>query len=774
MASSTSTKHQRYLEVWKEWSRTNPAAIENDSPEWWDAVRAALGEEERLAKAESFISKHPGKGGSDKHSTGTGQEVHGKGGGGDDAAARLKEMEREIDELKLATIPNLNKSISDLVGEEAKLYRVIDEMKLTLNNGRLRPDFTSEDITLYEDHIAELEETLEGFKASTDNLKRKLSNSYTRLKALQDEVRPLRIKVAGLEGVVFPSQQIGHPTPLPDIVNVPETMLPWTEPPANYAILKEVDEALFPGTDLLSPDWRQRTSEGMRAVANTMDTHFGDEITQEINAFKDDYKEFITTFVDEQWTEYTGVESIDGYDADGNETWRKHMGPRWIEGQGVMEIQRGNQDPYAPISEVFDHKEKLVEGGFRGADSEAFDPDDPFELREFVNDHRFIDAIQGEGIDLRMKGRAYTDAPIQMERMDAARSRTFMTISDSLREAEWEQGYILEMSKETSSIAETIGLWELGTEKIVFDLRERWANSSTDPFSVAVQYAIEDHFPTSPDMAHFPDAAAEEGDAIYKHFPKTLEAYVKSVYSVTQDTFAKEGITHVPLIRGMGAIEGDDFEWGDRDHSIGDWERGFDLFDEIDETPSFDESGDYAKKEFDNFSIYKFKPTGSLSIYDSKEDHRLTLDPHEDGYKISWVKGFVRYDDGAVLTDTESLIDYLRSDHPDLLFANSDWVPASVDMQPLSSFSTNTDTSRSFAPVYDSDGRGMTHSVVLRATVPVNWIWGHSSDGFGSLREHEVLVIGDRDLPFEAIAVPIGDSIPSEILYKALGSDHED
>ena len=102
-----------------------------------------------------------------------------------------------------------------------------------------------------------------------------------------------------------------------------------------------------------------------------------------------------------------------------------------------------------------------------------------------------------------------------------------------------------------------------------------------------------------------------------------------------------------------------------------------------------------------------------------------------------------------------------------------DWRPATVDMQPLSSFSTNTQTASSFAPDHDNSewgARPLTHSTLLRTIVPVEWIWGHSADGFGSLREHELLVIGSSHLRFEAITWPIGLQRPSlDTLSKALG-----
>lgn len=708
-------KTEIYQRVWKEWASTNPAAIENDDPEWWAAVRAAVDGVE--------IAKHPGPGGSVKHATGSDQSAHGKGGG-DSEAVVDQSLEEKLAELK-----------AELTANNAAYFKAVNS---AVGSGGFPLDLSKVP------GLAELESRQKEIRGEMERLRgQERSSHYS-------------------EDVKLPTEWIMTAYEADDPLTViPETLPGWSEPAPNHDILNTIDSKMFSGTDGHNPNWNRRTSDGLRSVAKTMDENFGAEIQESFDRFHDEYHPQVETFADQQWEKYTGIASEGGYDAEGNETWRKYMKPRWIEGQGTIGIH----------NDEFIHDSR----DFRGQD-DSLDPGNAWHIRDFVTNTRFVQALEAEGIDvlnIKPNSRPVDRGDLTWER-EIARADIRSQVIEDLRWFEDDLGYAITSSKDNTNMVDIAqewasplwaASWDSPSHKITQDLRSRWANSSTDPLSIGVHHAVNDLFPTSPDTTHFSAAANAEGLKLYRTFPEVFKGYASSVYAHTQAGFKKMGVTHVPLVRGMGAILGDDFTLDESD-SLGDWEQGFDLFDFPLNGPT-----DFGSttQQYQGFSVTKTHKEGNVFVFNKAGEHELTLNPHPDGYKIAWVRSFdYGSSGGEVLTSSEDLISYLRSDHPTLLYANSDWTEAKVDMQPISSFSTKTDTSRAFAPVYDTHDRGMTHSILLRATVPVEWIWGHASDGFGSLKEHEVLVLGDQGLPFDVISVPVGEPLPGELIYKIL------
>ena len=79
------------------------------------------------------------------------------------------------------------------------------------------------------------------------------------------------------------------------------------------------------------------------------------------------------------------------------------------------------------------------------------------------------------------------------------------------------------------------------------------------------------------------------------------------------------------------------------------------------------------------------------------------------------------------------------------------WTKATIDLQPLSSFSTSPEISSGFT----RNGQGGKTGTFIRTVVPIERVWGTSLDGFGSLGEREVIVLGDTD--FQTDIVFFGD-----------------
>ncbi len=178
--------------------------------------------------------------------------------------------------------------------------------------------------------------------------------------------------------------------------------------------------------------------------------------------------------------------------------------------------------------------------------------------------------------------------------------------------------------------------------------------------------------------------------------PTLFEAYADSVYTNTQVRFENAGVTHVPLARGMGL--------NPEDLGI--------------ENPHFVKEG-YSLDD---------------KVFEVWEDSGAA------GY---WGSGDTFIEQYPTLEEAKSAITEMGGDE---IPTPGQWHDISLDLQPLSSFSMSVETALSFSRKEETSLNTMT-----RVLVPRERIWATSLDGFGSMRETEVIVLGGHELPAQLI-----------------------
>ena len=846
-----------YVDLVKKWMREDPAGLESLSPDFLDAARQEAEKARRQRRAARMVQKHMGgPDGTDDHPSGTPQSVHGRGGPSPSAqlAASRKELDDTLQEYQRVQgeIVQIQLDPRFFAAErilllEMDMRDVIDNMEQAeYGDPALQErvmDGWQKQVTAIQEELEELRE-----KAGDFDMSGLIARREERIR-LQDEIYRLEAEIEDLERQVLaeemerrlgkvPKDRIGVPKRFEttsneasaderlaiDPTEQPELPLDFGEPPTNEE-LELVDRALFPDTIGYSPEWERRTFAGKNVVAALMAQNYETEIKAEFEEVLARSDAVQRAFLDDVWEKVMGGDSEDGYTPDGEETWRQFFGREQIEGQTILsETADGlssatpSGEPHIPsfpeMRDNYSNRRYMATGGM---------------LRQFqqlgISEGQVAAAFGRDvrHVDIRSVLR------LQYEELQSTKSVGVM-----VDEGNGFNTFYDPISHVNQYLFDQPSGPKLDLPSFVQETRSAWAGSSSSTSSIAVQLAAAEELGLDPDMDHMLTHRRQKAEALYGAFPTLYKGYVRSVYELTQEGFRENGVTHLPIVRGMGLREGDDFEMGEatieqlRAQSPFDvgvlnslienagapgafvtgggdrhtevvgvspqvqlgwepispgakenwiaWTEGEDYLQVIRQSDGNYEwiYGRAEDADYDGLTYASgFAPNpyaatdaaeaaykearGQTEAVELRHHGKtiLTLQPDP----VEWTRWTVKTPDSTIgefeIFTTEDLIDVLEQNvSQDILYGTDRRLreytgPVEIDMQALSSFSTDVNTAMTFRPTY-VDSRKQTHSALIRATVPVEWVWATSYDGFGSLGEHEVIVLGGRDVPFEA------------------------
>ena len=264
-------------------------------------------------------------------------------------------------------------------------------------------------------------------------------------------------------------------------------------------------------------------------------------------------------------------------------------------------------------------------------------------------------------------------------------------------------------------VSSRTSLENVAARRYTSDTIKNWAETSADSSeqSLALQQLVARAIAPNSYEEHFSSISSD--DVIEKDLP-FYTAFIDASYKNTQETFKRHGITKLRVFRGMA----------------------------LDQYP----------QEFDKVK----------SAIDS-EDMRVPMERYEDSvaeifdkdYALAWIKkvsdnGGARDVDGLnatqmfakYLIDADALDEEIRSiPTPEIPSATQ---PATLDLQPLSSWSIQSSVAKGF----QEHGNGMP--LLLEADIPAERIFSTCLTGNGCYKEAEIVVFGGS---YKAVATAV-------------------